>query len=134
MVILHNHAGQFVRVELQMWMQLIERAGEHGWRPSGTVRPPVSLDCGHGGEWDPLCYLPSGQAVAGRDAQNMAEALARAGHHGGLVEFLAACRRGGFLICASEDRRESVSSDLLSMNAALQQAAERPLDVPAFRR
>lgn len=107
--------GRAIVVNPLLWRQALELARAHGWRPAGTLAPPVRWDGTRGGPWQGDYDPPAGQEVSRADARSLAEALARAasadpGLKPSLDEIAAFCRRAGFLLCPAPQAQDSLIS------------------------
>ena len=126
-MVLYSQLGEAFTMDAQDWRNLLDVAARHGWVAAGTAPPPVNLDLIGGkeaiGTWEPLSYLPQGQVVRGSDAKALAAALeTAAGCPSRLTRFLAACRRGGFLICREAAGEAEAALDLGRLEAALRES------------
>lgn len=111
MTLLHPD-GRAMVVNPVLWKRALDLARAHGWRPAGTLAPPIRWD-GSDNRWDGAYEPPLGQEVSRADARALADALGRAaGTDPSLAEKLreiaAFCRRAGFLVCAAPEAQDSL--------------------------
>jgi len=113
---LYNATGGHIRVSLETWGEILAQARRNGWTPTGTRKPPVSLDIDReAGLTEPGTdgyYIPRGQMVSESDARALAEALEGCPGNGsqtpqGVVDGFAHrlcgfCHKGAFLICQEQ--------------------------------
>lgn len=122
--------GRAIVVNPLLWKQALELARTHGWRPAGTLAPPVRWH-GPGTAWQGGYDPPAGQEVSRTDARALAEALDRAAAAAPdlfepLAGLAAFCRRAGFLICPAPEAQDSLLS--LAAHVGLGQPASARLD------
>lgn len=113
-MILYHPDGNAFLLGPGTWRSALKLAVSAGWRPSGTLPPPVGLEqppaLWHG------AYEPAaGQQVSRPDALALGGALRRAlaaeAHPPRVLELLAEfCAGGGFLICASPGIADSLAN------------------------
>lgn len=104
--------GSAIVVNPVLWSRILGLARAHGWRPAGTLAPPIRWD-GSDNHWDGAYEPPLGQEVSRSDARALADALGRAAASEpsmaeNLRELAAFCRRAGFLVCAAPEAQDSL--------------------------
>jgi hypothetical protein len=127
-LIFYNQAGEPFFITEGEWDALFRAAVGAGWRPAGTLRPPIAFDLaevGTGSEepWNRGYVKAQGQTVQRSDARSLAAALRAVEITTPSASLLADyCERGGFLMCPGQGA--SMGSQLLRMNNALRQAVK----------
>lgn len=132
-MILYHPNGEALVLNPAVWRAALELAETAGWRPDGTLPPPLDL------EQPPVvwrgAYEPAlGQQVTRSDAAALAAALHRAlatrPHAGRELRLLAEfCRCGGFLTCSSP----GISDSLASLAVHVGTSTEVPSALPVAR-
>jgi hypothetical protein len=109
---INNAQGAYLYLRDRDWRAMLDLARNHGWKPAGTLPPPLDFNLtgmqSSLGPWTGSYTPPRGQTVKSEDAKGLAAVLeSLAGQTiGGESEprptsFIAFCRKGGFLICAT---------------------------------
>src|SRR4051794_29746287 len=108
MLHLCDQRGACVAIAPKDWLQLLSRARQYGWIPTGTVRPPARFDFGpvESDSWDGNYEFPEGQVVTRRDAEHLRFALQDAigdgrfhDYSAELIGFFLTFFRHSFVIC-----------------------------------
>lgn len=103
--------GRAMAVHPLLWRRALQRAAAHGWRPAGTLPPPIRWD-GAEPAWHGQYEPAAGQEVSRADARALGEALGRAAaedESGDLLRELEHfCRAGGFLLCPAPEAMDSL--------------------------
>lgn len=103
--------GRAMAVHPIFWKRALQRAAAHGWRPAGTLPPPIRWD-GTEPPWHGQYEPAAGQEVSRADARALGEALGRAAaedESGALfLELEQFCREGGFLLCPAPEAADSL--------------------------
>jgi hypothetical protein len=115
MVHLYNRLGDCVSFSTAEWKEVLDNAGTHGWKATGTIRPPARyvLDSPHSETitWDGNYTRPLGQTVSPDDALALSAAVDRAlmfgtdwniNHRSSLRAFVSFCQQRGFLVSAQQ--------------------------------
>jgi hypothetical protein len=102
-MILLNPLGRCFKLSAADWHLALAAARENGWKPTGTLAPPVALSSGKPQRWQGDYQTPAGQEISRPDARCLARALARADPRIflNLIRFF---RQNGALLCALEDQ------------------------------
>jgi len=113
MVRLYNRLGDCLSFSAAAWKEVLDNAGAHGWKATGTIRPPAKyvLDSPRSETitWDGNYTRPLGQTVSPDDALALSTAVERAmtfgtdwniNHRSALRAFISFCHQRGFLVSA----------------------------------
>ncbi len=141
MVQLHDSIGRTLEISAPLWRLCLGLAAEHGWRPQGTLPPPVRWD-GQRNPAEGRSYLSAcGQKVHASDAAAFAQALGVAiqrGHAGAEQERMEQLQRfasRAFLVCEGGVRASAepavVAGQLANLAGALGLSQEIRTEVPA---
>jgi hypothetical protein len=111
-VVLYSPRATEMRLREEAWIQVLDLARGAGWRPAGTLPPPVSFDAENGRvtrhhDWDGRYTPAAGQTVTAEDARHIASAILstpRVPADVFLAEFVDFAV-GGFIITAAADLR-----------------------------
>lgn len=117
--------GHAMALDPIAWKQALELARAHGWKPAGTLPPPLPwtgpVSSWHG-QYDP----PAGQEVTRADARAFATALQQAAASRPLPESISSLARfalqAGFLLIAAPEALDSLIS--LAHHVGLRQPAQ----------
>ena len=76
-LLLKQSAGTSRRIDLDLWLAILDLASTHGWRPRMTSDPDPGLQLKHQQDaatlWTPSAYyLPCGQRIGPTDARELA--------------------------------------------------------------
>lgn len=104
--------GRAIVVHPMLWRRALELARANGWRPAGTLAPPLRWDA-EDAPWQGAYDPPVGQQVSRADARALADALAHAASaepalKPSLYEIAAFCRQAGFLLCPAPEAQDSL--------------------------
>jgi hypothetical protein len=119
----YNQSGEAFDIAADEWKFLCEAAVSSGWRPAGTLKPPITFDIDRIGTaakapWSREYLVPRGQIVKRTDARNLGAALRCLQNPSAAALPLAEyCERGAFLVCEAPEL--GVAPQLVRMNAAL---------------
>ena len=113
MVHLYNRLGDCLTFSASAWKEVLDNAGRHGWKATGTIRPPARYVLNSPRSetitWDGNYIRPLGQTVTPDDALALSAAVERAltfgtdwniNHRFSLRAFVSFCQQRGFLISA----------------------------------
>ena len=101
-MVLYGVAGRALPISSSEWIGALSTALRFGWKPAGTLPPPIAMETGFVAQWDGSYEKPLGQAVARQDAAALATSLAAAAINQAGAAFeplIALCRRSGFVVC-----------------------------------
>lgn len=134
-MILYHPNGKALVLNPAVWRTALELAESTGWRPDGTLPPPLDLERPPA-PWQGAYEPALGQQVTRPDAAALAAALEHAlgkdprarPELRPLAEF---CRCGGFLICSSPGISDSLANLAAHVGTSTEvpsvmQAAHRP--------
>jgi len=116
MISLYNPSGQSLLIDSLTWSSALAVAERYGWRPIGTLAPPISFSgFEEEEEWAGGYAVAAGQLVLREDARRFGEALNRSRflQYSSLSDF---CRSAGFVI-ASTTLEASPALDLQHLQA-----------------
>lgn len=102
--------GQGMVIDPIFWRRALVLARSHGWRPAGTLPPPMLWHAA-ASAWQGQYEPAAGQEVSRPDARCLADSLERAAAEGSqadLGELAAFCRASGFLLCPAGDAVDSL--------------------------
>ncbi len=133
-VILYHPDGESLQLSDGEWNQLLENAKAGGWKPAGTLPPPIDLEHARdrwSGSYNPVI----GQTVTRNDAKALADSLTNFGPVIDQTILRAAqfAAASGFIVCADVN---SIGSSTLALCRAIsgsqrepqrEQRAERPV-------
>ncbi|MBX9600211.1 MAG: hypothetical protein K2X35_04365 [Bryobacteraceae bacterium] len=81
-MLIYRSDGSAVAITAGEWLEYLDLARQHGWMPTGTSRPAVTLDVDREPQQDrdwSAAYAPAcGQVVRREDARQLSIALERA--------------------------------------------------------
>ncbi|MGB9610328.1 MAG: hypothetical protein ACPL7M_05090 [Bryobacteraceae bacterium] len=102
--------GEGLVIDPAVWRRALALAHAHGWRPAGTLPPPIHWDAtapAWHGQYEPA----AGQEVSRPDARSLADSLERAAAAegaAGVLPLAAFCRVSGFLLCPAPNATDSL--------------------------
>ncbi len=127
-LVLYNRHAEPFPLSTPAWRELLKWAKELGWRPAGTLKPPIALDAPRpaeepkwSGAYDPAC----GQTVTRADAEALIAAIESSQPHLqevvsiDLVKFIRFANKGGFLVCSQTKPLPDTGSSLSQLHRAL---------------
>ena len=133
---LYNQSGECFRLAASDWRDLLLTARQYGWKPAGTIAPPIQWDLDRPAtqeRWNREYDAPKGQAVTRRDTAALAAALKKApadrAKFSGRSNFLSFCDKGSFIICTATEVSSTMGMDLIRLGAALQEHSVQPVVV-----
>src|SRR4051812_45270129 len=108
-LVLYNRDAEPFHLSNQAWRDLLKWARELGWRPAGTLKPPIRLDQPRPAEeqkWSGDYENACGQVVTRADANALIAVIEERQSHLqevltlDLFKFIVFAGKGGFLICS----------------------------------